>query len=176
MTTVQTLMRDPVKLFWWGVYAGLATHLPSWWRPAKRLRVHCARRFCRDVAPSANINRKARLSWQTTIGSHGGVGERCILSGEVYIGPHVTMGPDCFLITGDHPIPPDGGNFRDMTPTHKPIRIEEDAFLGARAILLPGVTVGRGAAVGAGSVVAKDVPAGSVVVGNPAREVRSRSV
>lgn len=170
------MRRNPRRLFWWAVYACLAAQLPSWWRPAKRLRVLCARRFCLDVAPTANINRKARLSWQTTIGPHGGVGERCILSGQVVIGPHVTMGPDCFFITGDHPVPPDGGRFRDMTPTHRPIRVEEDVFLGARAILLPGVTVGRGAAVGAGSVVTKDVAPGAVVAGNPAREIRSRTV
>jgi maltose O-acetyltransferase len=176
MNNARRMLSEPDKLFWWLVYATVASRLPSWWLPAKKFRVHCARRFCRSVDPAANINRLARLSWQTTIEAHGGVGERCTLSGEVSIGPHVTMGPDCFLITGDHPVPPDGGRFRDMAPVHKPIRIEEDAFLGARVILLPGVTVGRGAAVGAGSVVAKDVAPGSVVVGNPAREVRSRAV
>jgi maltose O-acetyltransferase len=163
-------------LFWRLLYDGVAARLPSWWWPARKFRVFCAQRFCTSIAPTANINANARLSSRTTIEPHGGVGERCVLSGEVYIGPHVTMGPDCYFITGDHPVPPDGGRFRDMSPTHKPIRIEEDVFLGARVILLPGVTVGRGAAVGAGSVVAKDVPSGSVVVGNPARQVRSRTV
>jgi maltose O-acetyltransferase len=176
MNQNRLLVAQPSELFWRLVYEAFAMHLPSWWRPAKKLRVYCAQRFCRDVAGSANINAKARLSPQTTIKPHGGVGERCILTGEVHIGSHVTMGPDCYLITGDHPVPPDGGRFRDLAPVHKPIRIEEDVFLGARVILLPGVTVGRGAAVGAGSVVAKDVPSGSVVVGNPARIVRSRKV
>jgi maltose O-acetyltransferase len=176
MTKKRLLVARPAELFWRLVYEAFAMHLPSWWRPGKTLRVYCAQRFCREIAATANINAMARLSPETTIESHGGVGERCILSGEVYIGPHVTMGPDCFLITGDHPVPPDGGRFRDMTPTSRPIRIEEDVFLGARAILLPGVTVGRGAAVGAGSVVTKDVPSGSVVVGNPARVIRSRKV
>lgn len=170
------LRHHPLAVAWWAFYALFASELPSWWRPAKKLRVACAKRFCASVHPTANINRKARLSWQTVIGPHGGVGERCVLSGEVEIGPHVTMGPDCYFITGDHPVPPDGGTFRDMTPVHKAIRVEEDVFIGARAVILPGVTIGRGAAIGAGTVVAKDVAPGAVVVGNPSREVRRRRV
>ena len=125
---------------------------------------------------TANINRKARLGFDTVIGAHGGVGERAILSGPVVIGPHVTMGPDCLFITGDHPIPPDHLHFRDMRSTHAAIVVEEDVFLGARVTILPGVTLGRGSAVGAGAVVSKDVAPGAVVVGNPAREIRRRLI
>lgn len=168
--------RNPVALFWWFMYVLVAAQLPSWNKTAKRFRVFCARRFCADVAASANINRRARLGWQTKIGPHGGVGEGSVLSGEVTIGAHVTMGPNCRFITGDHPIPPDHGNFRDMKPTHAPIHVEEDVFMGASVIVLPGVRIGRGAAVGAGAVVAKDVAPGALVVGNPAREIRRRAV
>jgi maltose O-acetyltransferase len=161
---------------WWLLYALVASRLPSWSNRAKKFRVLCARHFCAEVHPTANINRRARIGWACTIGPHGGVGEDCILSGEVHVGPNVTMGPSCYFITGDHPIPPDYGAFRDMSPRHAPIRIEEDVFLGARVTVLPGVTIGRGAAVGAASVVAKDVPPGAVVVGNPARVLRVRQV
>lgn len=53
-----------------------------------------------------------------------------------------------------------------------PIEIGEDCWLGGNVVVLPGVTIGRGATVGAGSVVAKDVPEFCVVVGNPARVVK----
>ena len=53
-----------------------------------------------------------------------------------------------------------------------PIHVEDDAWIGMNALVLKGVTVGRGAIVGAGAVVAKDVPPWTVVVGNPARIVR----
>lgn len=51
--------------------------------------------------------------------------------------------------------------------------IEENCFIGGRSMILPGVTVGRGSIVGAGSVVTKDVPPGSIVVGNPAKILRA---
>jgi maltose O-acetyltransferase len=54
----------------------------------------------------------------------------------------------------------------------KPIVIEENVWIGGSAILLPGVTVGRNAVVGAGAVVTRNVPANTVVVGNPARVIR----
>jgi maltose O-acetyltransferase len=168
--------RNRTWILWWALYAGVATHLPSWSKASKRLRVQCAMRFCRSVDPTANINRKARIGRLTVIGPHGGVGERSVLSGDVTIGPHVTMGPECFFVTGDHPIPPSYGHFRDMKSTHRPIVVEEDAFLGARCVVLPGVNIGRGAAVGAGSVVVKDVAPGATVVGNPAREIKRREV
>jgi len=168
--------RSVQSLFWWAIYAVFASRLPSWSRSGKRLRVHCAVRFCESVHKTANINRHARIGWQTIIGEHGGVGEECVLSGKVTIGPHVTMGPGCQFITGDHPIPPDYGAFRDMKPTHRPILVEEDVFIGARVTVLPGVTIGRGATVGAGAVVTKSVAPGAVVVGNPAKEIRRRAV
>lgn len=164
------------RTFWWIAYSFVAAPLPNRSRLAKRLRALSARGYCQSVHPTANINRRARLSSDVKIGSHGGVGEFCILSGDVTIGSHVTMGRSCMFITGDHPVPPDMGKFRDMKPTHAPIVVEEDVFIGSRAIILPGVRVGRGAAVGAGAVVAKDVAPGAVVVGNPAREVRRRTV
>lgn len=169
-------MRSKRWIFWWLLYATVATRLPSWSKRAKALRVRCAVGFAKSVDRTANINARARIGRQTTVGPHGGVGERCVLSGDVTIGAHVTMGPDCYFITGDHPVPPDFGRFRDMNSVHKPIVIHEDVFLGARTTILPGVTIGKGAAVGAGSVVTKDVRPGATVVGNPAREIRVREV
>lgn len=57
----------------------------------------------------------------------------------------------------------------------KPVVIGDDVWIGARVIILPGVTVGKGAVLGAGTVVARDVPEWAVVVGNPARVVKFRS-
>ncbi|WEV78217.1 acyltransferase [Janibacter cremeus] len=165
----------PKRLFWWALYQLVASRFPSWVRPLRPFRAYCASHFA-HVSRKANINRHARLSWDCSVADHGGVGEGSILSGGVHIGPHVTMGPYCYFITGDHPVPKDYGRFRDEVSTRGEIFVEEDVFLGGRVIVLPGVTIGRGAAVGAGSVVAKDVPPGATVVGNPARIIRQRKV
>jgi acetyltransferase-like isoleucine patch superfamily enzyme len=65
-----------------------------------------------------------------------------------------------------------GGNHDWTTTVSKPVKICDGAWLGARAMILKGVTIGEGAIVGAGSVVTKDVPAWTIVAGNPATIVR----
>ncbi len=64
---------------------------------------------------------------------------------------------------------------RTTRPPGRPIVVEDDAWIGARAIVLPGVRIGEGAIVGAGAIVSKDVPPFTVVAGNPAQVVRSLS-
>ncbi len=97
------------------------------------------------------------------------------LSGEggLEVGPEVLIGPHAMLLSAGHGIAGQGP-IRANPLTYGRIRIERGAWIGAAAILLPGVTVGAGAVVGAGSVVTRDVPAGAVVVGNPARILRYR--
>jgi maltose O-acetyltransferase len=132
--------------------------------------------MCPGVRRPVNINAGVVLPRSLRMGPHAGIGEatRFIGGGTVSLGPHVTMGPQCLFITGDHPVPKAGGVFRDCAPVHADIVVGEDVFLGARVVLLPGVTIGRGAAVGAGSVVTRDVPAEAIVAGNPARPIRER--
>ncbi len=55
----------------------------------------------------------------------------------------------------------------------RPIKIEDDVWIGGGAIILPGVTIGRGAVIGAGSVVVKDIPSNTIAVGNPARPIKT---
>jgi maltose O-acetyltransferase len=86
------------------------------------------------------------------------------------------MGPEVFIITTNHrtsstEIPM---VYQGYEPT-APVTIGDDVWIGARAIILPGVKVGSASIIGAGAVVSKDVPAGGIVVGNPARIVRYRS-
>ena len=66
----------------------------------------------------------------------------------------------------------ESGHPTDVNLAAKPVRIEDDAWIGCSVVILPGVKVGRGAIVGAGSVVTSEVPPFSLVVGNPARVVR----
>jgi acetyltransferase-like isoleucine patch superfamily enzyme len=86
----------------------------------------------------------------------------------------VVIGRDCLI--GTHVIILDNG-FHDPANKHempdaKPVRVEDRVWIGNRVTILPGVTIGHDAVVGAGAVVTSDVPPRSVVVGNPARVIR----
>lgn len=88
----------------------------------------------------------------------------------VDIGADVQFGPCVQLLAAYHPV--DAGERIKGPELSKPIRIEDNVWIGGGAIVLPGVTVGTNSTVGAGSVVTRDVPANVVVAGNPARLIR----
>ncbi len=87
----------------------------------------------------------------------------------IVIGDDVQIGPNVQLLTPTHPLDPDLR--RAKWEAAEPISIGNNVWLGAGAIVLPGVTVGDDAVVGAGAVVTKDVAPRAVAVGNPARVV-----
>ncbi len=87
------------------------------------------------------------------------------------IGDDVQIGPNVQLLTLTHPVEP--GPRRDKWEAAEPITIGDNVWLGGGAIVLPGVSVGDHTVVGAGAVVSRDLPAGVVAVGNPARVIRT---
>jgi acetyltransferase-like isoleucine patch superfamily enzyme len=88
----------------------------------------------------------------------------------ITIGDRVSIAPRVTLVTSSHP---NHSRIRSFAPVSQgPIVIEEDAWLGAGCVVLPGVRIGRGAVIGANSVVLSDVPPLHVVAGHPARTVR----
>ncbi|KAK9795685.1 putative Maltose/galactoside acetyltransferase domain-containing protein [Seiridium cardinale] len=95
--------------------------------------------------------------------------DTCLIS----VGSRTLIGPNCSFYSGTHPVDPTIRNGTKGPETGKPITIGEDCWFGGNCIVLPGVTIGQGVVVGAGSVVTKDVPPYSVVAGNPARLLRS---
>lgn len=86
---------------------------------------------------------------------------------DVFVGPHVCFTNDKTPRATNQDGTPKGAQDWAITPT----RVESGASIGANATIVCGVTIGRGAMVGAGAVVTRDVPAGMLVVGNPARVV-----
>lgn len=103
------------------------------------------------------IGERSRIIGTTVIYAHGGV----TIGSDVWIAAH------CTISSVTHPTDPD--ERRTGRLLYAPVRIEDGAWLGAGAIILPGVTVGRDAIVGAGAVVTRDVPPGETVTGVPAR-------
>lgn len=92
---------------------------------------------------------------------------------EISIGARTLVGPNCSFFSGTHPLNPSVRNGTRGPETGKPIHIGPDCWLGGNVIVLPGVNIGNGATIGAGSVVTKDVPPYTVVAGNPARIIRT---
>jgi acetyltransferase-like isoleucine patch superfamily enzyme len=108
----------------------------------------------------------ARMELGTGVGCSGA----CLCAArELVIGEGTILGADCLVIDNDFHLPAQGWSWGfNPLETSKPVRIGRGCFIGARAIVLKGVTIGDGAVVGAGSVVTSDVPAGHVATGNPA--------
>jgi len=91
----------------------------------------------------------------------------------IRIGRNTLIGPKVQLLTPHHPLDPDlRATGREAG---KPITIGDNCWLGGGVIVCPGVRIGNGAIIGAGSVVTRDIPANSVAVGNPARVTRTLS-
>ena len=90
----------------------------------------------------------------------------------VTIGANVDIAPRVYIGTGSHKIDATGAHTAG-DGTSKPIVIEDGVWLGANVTILPGVTVGRKALVGAGAVVTHDLPVASVAIGVPAKIVRN---
>jgi acetyltransferase-like isoleucine patch superfamily enzyme len=93
----------------------------------------------------------------------------------IRIGCRVEIAPRCAFQSFDHGMAPEFPISKQALTTKGPITIEDDAWLGYGVIVLSGVCIGEGAVIGAGSVVTKDVPAGAVAVGVPARVLRMRA-
>ena len=96
-------------------------------------------------------------------------------AGGVSIGNRVLVGYRTQILSANHAIPPIGLPFPVSGDVYAPVVIEDDVWLGANCVITPGVTIGEGAVVAAGSVVTKDVLRNSIVGGVPAKLIKFRS-
>ncbi len=154
---------------------------PSYFRPfpvGGWLRRCFAAGMLESVGEGANIETGAHFSnggLGVRIGARSGVGIRAQVSPYVTIGDNVMMGPDVLILTRNHAFSrTDIPMIEQGYGEYRPVVIEDDVWIGARAVILPGVRIGKGSLVGAAAVVTKLVPPYSIVGGNPARVIRSR--
>lgn len=126
------------------------------------------------LAPNVSFRNGERIE----IGSRSHIGENCSLwagegGGRILIGEDALFGPQVYITASNY-------DYGSGAPVWRQPRIEEDVvigadvWLGARVIVLPGVTVGEGSIVAAGSVVTRDLPPGAVAAGVPARILKMR--
>ena len=89
------------------------------------------------------------------------------------VGKNVLFGAGCQILTPSHPLSPEQRNGIYGPEFAKPIIIGNDCWLGGSVMILPGITVGDGCTIGAGSVVTKDISDRCIAVGNPARVIKT---
>lgn len=163
------------------LYYLVAKHLPAsdfpCFKSAKKIRAFLCKSIFSKCGRNVNIERGVFFGSgsEISIGDNSGIGINARISGPLEIGKNVMMGPDVMIYTSNH-------NYRDInipmiqqgeTDKQKVI-IEDDVWIGARAIILKGVHIKRGAIIGAGSVVTKDVLEYEIVAGNPAKLIKKR--
>lgn len=105
------------------------------------------------------INKNATISPTLVIGNNSGIGANSIIGRGTTIGDNVMMGPECYIYTRNHAFSRTDIPMREQgMQDFKPVTIGNDVWIGARVTILPGVKIGNGCIIGAGSVVTKDMP------------------
>jgi putative colanic acid biosynthesis acetyltransferase WcaF len=113
-------------------------------------------------------NVRIKFPWRLSLGDHCWIGQGAWIDNlaDVTLGSHVCVSQQVYICTGSH-----DHRKRTFDLIVRPIVVDTGAWLGARALILGGVTVGANAVVAAGSVVDKDVPPAAIVGGTPARPI-----
>ena len=159
------------------IYA-FARHLPESYKfnlGQQKIRAFCGKCLLAKCGKNVNIEKNAEFAYSVELGDNSGLGINCRISGKTLIGNNVMMGPNVCIFTTNHAfdrtdIPM---NEQGMS-VQRPVVIEDDVWIGANVIILPGVTISKGSIVGAGAVVTKNVPEYAIVGGNPAKILKTR--
>ena len=123
--------------------------------------------------PFIHSTARIQIPWNLTMQHRACLGERAnaYSLGKIDIQEGSTIAQEAYLCTGTHDF-----NDPSLQLITKPITVGKNAFIGARAMILPGVCIGEGVIVGSMSVVSKDVPNHQILAGNPAKKIGERAI
>ena len=161
----------------WGLMSAIAWYLGNHLvarLPSFRLRHAYYRRVLGyELGPGCCIHMGSFFTGQhVRIGPHTILNRHCYVDGRigVQIGANCSISPEVYILSLDHdPQNPDFGTRGGVTT------IGDHVWIGVRAIIRAGVTIGEGAVIGAGAVVTRDIAPWRIAVGNPAREIKDRN-
>ena len=151
-------------------YNNLVSHFPS-----HNLRASYLQRYLAQVGQQTSVQMKCRFlnGRKVFFGDRNVINFGCLFDGRHYqikTGSDVSIGPEATILTLGHD--PQSPDFSDKGGD---VIIGDHVWIAYRAIILPGVTIGDGAIIGAGSVVTKDVEPYTIVAGNPAKFIKHRN-
>jgi maltose O-acetyltransferase len=164
---------DPRMMAW----AAVQIVLPEFAFP--RLRTQLFRLAGPDIRNGATVLGPVRIVGPPGAARNLRVGPRCVigprvtfgLDAPITLGRAVSISPGATLYTGTHDLGPGSRRMSRMVAS-RPIIVEDGVWIGMKALILPGVRLGRGSVVAAGAVVGEDVPPNTLVGGNPATVIR----
>lgn len=141
----------------------------------KAVRSLCGKLILAKCGKNVNIYRCARFSSSVELGHNSDIGYKATINGKCIIGNNVIMGPYCTVYTHNHNTDRiDVAIKYQGDSEERPVYIGDDSWIGSHVIILPGVHIGKGCVIGAGSVVPKDIPDYAVAAGNPCKVVKMR--
>lgn len=173
-------MKRYKRAFGYALYYFFARHLPCSGLPysigAKHIRAFCAKCMLDGCGENVNIEHGAFFASgkDIVIGNNSGIGLNCRVAGPLTIGNDVMMAPNVTIVTQNHKMSDLTIPMRLQTAPKKAVVIKDDVWIGTNAVILPGVTIGKGSVIGAGAIVTKDVADYAIVGGNPAKVIRYR--
>ncbi|MES9906409.1 MAG: acyltransferase [Sedimenticola sp.] len=174
-------MKKIFKWFFFILYHYVAKKMPISCYPGGKvatvLRRYCGKNLFKSCGNNINIEKGADFLFGDTIeiGDNSGIGIDSWIRAELIIGSNVMMGPQVMIYGKYHNCEKtDIPMMMQGMGEYKVVKIEDDVWIGAKSIILRGVTIGEGSIVAAGSVVTKDVPKFAVVGGNPAQLIKMR--
>ena len=181
LSKILRVLRDDIRQFHLGLWLARIFCLPLPSFVLNRLRTQIMRLVGVHIGEGTIFFDFPTIVGERNIFSEFRIGNDCLMGIEGYfdlaapltIGNGVNLGPQTMLITGTHKIGPTENRLGALIP--QPIQIGDGVWIGARVTILPGVTVGSGAVIAAGSMVTKDVAANTLVAGVPAKVIRKLS-